>query len=654
MSMDAGSFCQQILTSSINGLYEGVILTALLALGLRVLRKTNAATRHAVLLFTLLLLVCLMIVHLAQTPLLSHTSSQEKQSGIRSFQQRDFAVSLQAAASDARLQVISSNEVLDLLFLQGDFLEADADASEPLLNPLNSETPSPAFARPVAQIESNGSTFKLTELLHNVANGLVNPVNLGIKFPGNMSIVLVALWMGIVFTNLFVLLVRLRQIRNLKINSAAAEAELRQIFDTLRRKVASCRKVELRISHLHKSPLLLGFWHPVILLPAELGQYSNKTEVEQVLRHELAHVGRYDDWANLVQHLIGAILFFHPGVLWIARRLCLEREIACDDQVLEQSGRRAYATLLLNLASRMQGYHPMLAPGTSSNKNQLKERINMVLDRARNSSPQLAKTRMGLITAAVVLLAAGATCYAPRVVLAQNEQRPPPGTPGIPPQPFRSPDQPSADLAPRGPGEPFPPGQNLYPAPPGPRAVVADVPMVPGQPPVPPGPPYLRGQMSRDVAAGERPLEQRLARVEKMLEMLMSHFDLNPAEAQFRPQGLAERKAMREQMQLEQRLRQERFGEFDNAEKRFRDFNDSQMRQEQARRAANEASPAQKEEIERQSLARIKEHRQAELQKLQKHLEMLEREKGKIGQAIEKLQKEQEKIDSTDKSEDKK
>ena len=105
---------------------------------------------------------------------------------------------------------------------------------------------------------------------------------------------------------------------------------------------------------------------------------------------------------------------------------------------------------------------------------------------------------------------------------------------------------------------------------------------------------------------------------------------------------------------MEQRLRQERSGEFDNAEKRFRDFNDSEMRQEQARRAANEGSPAQKEEMERQSLARIKEHRQAELQKLQKHLEMIEREKGKIGQAIEKLQKEQEKIDSTDKSEDKK
>jgi beta-lactamase regulating signal transducer with metallopeptidase domain len=629
--MDASSICQQFLFRSINGVYQGIILTVLLALGLRALRKTNAATRHAVLLFTLFLLVCLMVVHWAHTPLISQTGPQPRQSGIGP-QLRDFASSLQATALDSLVQIVPSDDTWDVPLLQYDLSEADA--SETSVTSSSSEVPSPVFKRATSEVESNGLNSKLRLLMHNVANALVKPVTLVFQFPGNVSVVLVALWMAIVSINLFVLLVRLRQIRNLKINSVSAGSPLMLSFEQLRRTVVSCRKAELRISRFHKSPLLLGFFHPVILLPSELEHSSNKIEIEQVLRHELAHVGRYDDWANLVQHFIRAILFFHPGVWWIARRLSLEREIACDDRVLEQSSRRDYALLLVNLARRMQGYPPTLAPGTTNNKNQLRERIDMVLDHSRNTSPRLAKTRMGLITAAVALLAAGATCYAPRVVLAQNEQRPPPGTPGIPAEPFRGPDQPGPDLAPHRPGEPFPPGRNPYPAP-------------------PPTPPDLRGQMLRDLAAGERPLEQRLARVEKMLEMLMSHFDLNPAEAQFRAQGLADRKAMREQMQMEQRLRQERAAEFDNAEKRFRDFNESEMR-EKLRRAGKEASPELKAEMERQSQGRIKEHRQAELQKLQKHLQMLEREKDKIGQAIEKLQKEQEKLDSDQKSEDKK
>jgi hypothetical protein len=148
--------------------------------------------------------------------------------------------------------------------------------------------------------------------------------------------------------------------------------------------------------------------------------------------------------------------------------------------------------------------------------------------------------------------------------------------------------------------------------------------------------------MMRDMSPGERPLEQRLARVERMLEMLMSHFDLNPAEAQFHgnnPVELRER-AMRTEKFLRQR-------EFDDAARQFNKQFESQPRDEQGRL---QDPKALKQEMQRQSQFRTQNH----LLKLQQHLETLEREKAKVGQEIERLQKEQKKREpEANKSEDK-
>jgi hypothetical protein len=148
---------------------------------------------------------------------------------------------------------------------------------------------------------------------------------------------------------------------------------------------------------------------------------SDLAAAEPVLRHELAHVRRYDDWANLIQHLVQVALFFHPAVLWIGKRLTLEREIACDDYVLQEGGgRRTYALLLANVAERIQLPAPVLAPGVSHSHSQLQERISMILNSRRNSSPNLAKATMASIVSLAVALAALSLYAAPRVVLAAS------------------------------------------------------------------------------------------------------------------------------------------------------------------------------------------------------------------------------------------
>jgi len=166
---------------------------------------------------------------------------------------------------------------------------------------------------------------------------------------------------------------------------------------------------------------VVGFFRPVILLPADLAERAAWLEAEHVLGHELAHVRRYDDWANLIQHFIQAACFFHPAVWWIGKRLSLEREIACDDHVLQQgSGRRNYALILTSVASRIQQRTPLLAPGVSNNNSQLQQRISMILNTRRNSSPSLAKGRLASIISAAALVATLALYTGPRFLLAQT------------------------------------------------------------------------------------------------------------------------------------------------------------------------------------------------------------------------------------------
>jgi beta-lactamase regulating signal transducer with metallopeptidase domain len=71
----------------------------------------------------------------------------------------------------------------------------------------------------------------------------------------------------------------------------------------------------------------------VVALPSALLRDLDRSNLERVLAHELAHVRRYDDWGNLLQQVVRAVWFMNPIVHIACRRLDVDREIACDDLV---------------------------------------------------------------------------------------------------------------------------------------------------------------------------------------------------------------------------------------------------------------------------------------------------------------------------------
>ena len=108
--------------------------------------------------------------------------------------------------------------------------------------------------------------------------------------------------------------------------------------------------VRLLQSALVEVPTLIGWLRPTILLPASVFIGLTPDQLDAILAHELAHVRRYDYLVNLFQTAIEIILFYHPAVWWISRKLREERENCCDDLALQVAqDRLIYASALAQL-----------------------------------------------------------------------------------------------------------------------------------------------------------------------------------------------------------------------------------------------------------------------------------------------------------------
>ena len=106
----------------------------------------------------------------------------------------------------------------------------------------------------------------------------------------------------------------------------------------LSRRLHVARTVRLLRSTLVEVPTVIGWLKPVILLPASALSGLNPHQLEAILAHELAHIRRHDYLVNLLQTVVETLLFYHPAVWWLSRRIRAERENCCDDLAVTLCG----------------------------------------------------------------------------------------------------------------------------------------------------------------------------------------------------------------------------------------------------------------------------------------------------------------------------
>ena len=135
--------------------------------------------------------------------------------------------------------------------------------------------------------------------------------------------------------------------------------------------------------------------------------------MEHIVLHETGHLGRADDWMNLLQKIALVIFPLNPALAWVERRLCFERELAVDERVLrtfagKAGAATAYAACLTNLAEHRLGRRGLaLALGALGRESELGRRVRRILRRGDGMKPLHARLVLGGAMLGLVAGAAG-------------------------------------------------------------------------------------------------------------------------------------------------------------------------------------------------------------------------------------------------------
>jgi len=151
--------------------------------------------------------------------------------------------------------------------------------------------------------------------------------------------------------------------RVLRAATPIADRGLRNRLETLIRTMGVRRTVRVMQSAIAGVPMVLGTFRPVLIVPASLVTGLSPDQWDAILAHELAHIRRYDYVLNLLQIVVETLLFYHPAVWWLSRRIRVERELCCDDLATQSCGSPvALAEGLAAIeAARLQGENARLA-----------------------------------------------------------------------------------------------------------------------------------------------------------------------------------------------------------------------------------------------------------------------------------------------------
>ncbi len=169
----------------------------------------------------------------------------------------------------------------------------------------------------------------------------------------------------------FLLLERMRRRQ-----SAPVDCMLREICVELQRRLGLTRAVCYAQCQWLEAPAVIGWFRPIVFLPLTALTGLSEAQLKAVVAHELAHVKRLDSFVNAFQVVVETLLFYHPAVWWLNKRIRLERENCCDDTAIALCGNAVEYARALTLMEEWR-----VAPGLAmaANRGPLSERITRLL-----------------------------------------------------------------------------------------------------------------------------------------------------------------------------------------------------------------------------------------------------------------------------------
>jgi beta-lactamase regulating signal transducer with metallopeptidase domain/uncharacterized protein YnzC (UPF0291/DUF896 family) len=169
----------------------------------------------------------------------------------------------------------------------------------------------------------------------------------------------------------FVLLERERRKRSSPVGERVLE-----ICYTLQDHLGISRTIQYCKCKWLQAPAVIGWFRPIVFLPATALTGLSEDQLQAVIAHELAHIQRLDAFVNVFQVCVETLLFYHPAVWWLNKRIRAEREHCCDDIAVSLCGNPVEYARALTLMEEWRSA-PVFA--MAANRGPLTDRIMRVL-----------------------------------------------------------------------------------------------------------------------------------------------------------------------------------------------------------------------------------------------------------------------------------
>src|SRR5215831_4688285 len=154
--------------------------------------------------------------------------------------------------------------------------------------------------------------------------------------------------------------------------SAVVADQILEVCHALQDQLGINRAIEYCETAFLEAPAVIGWFRPVVLLPVSVLTGLSDEQLRMVIAHELAHIQRLDAFVNVFQVCVETLLFYHPAVWWLNKRIRAERELCCDEIAVTVCGDAVeYARAL----TMMEEWRSAPALAMAANRGPMAERI---------------------------------------------------------------------------------------------------------------------------------------------------------------------------------------------------------------------------------------------------------------------------------------
>lgn len=263
-------------------------------------------------------------------------------------------------------------------------------SSAPEITPLNTGTASTTI--PAAELATSEA---LSESVASSPVVSVSPTRLNWA---SFLLILHAIGSAVFLIWIVTALVRLR--RMVRHCTPVIGGPVHAYFSVLCDHMGLYRRVRLLLGPKGSAPVALGLICPKVIIPAELIDDLDMSELSGVLAHELAHHKRLDIPAVWFENLLLAVWWFNPVLWFVIRTLRKNREDCCDDMVLVRNlaDHDSYCSSLMGAARTVTRSSLFLAVlGCAETRHPLGRRIARIMDATLKRSARLSLAGILLI-----------------------------------------------------------------------------------------------------------------------------------------------------------------------------------------------------------------------------------------------------------------